>query len=123
MMKAAAAALALAAAAPALAQGAASSAPVALLSQPGQLKPGQWVWAPEVAPHGPLLVYVDLSRQLASVYRNGVRMAVTTVSSGKPGHDTPTGIFTILQKDANHHSSKYNDAPMPTSSTRRPRRR
>ena len=60
-----------------------------------------------------MLVYVDLSRQLATVYRNGVRMAVTTVSSGKPGHDTPIGVFTILQKDANHHSSKYNDAPMP----------
>lgn len=112
-MKAAAAALLLGAATPALAQGSPTSAPAALLSQPGQLKPGQWVWAPELAPHGPLLVYVDLSRQLATVYRNGVRMAVTTVSSGKPGHDTPTGVFTILQKDANHHSSKYNDAPMP----------
>lgn len=97
----------------ALAQGAAQSAPVELLGHPDQLKPGQWVWAPQEAPHGPLLVYVDLTRQLATVYRNGVRMAVTTVSSGRPGYDTPTGVFTILQKDANHHSSKYNDAPMP----------
>lgn len=95
------------------AQGAAQSSPVELISQPEKLKPGQWVWVPELAPHGPLLVYVDLTRQLASVYRNGVLMAVTTISSGKPGHDTPTGVFTILQKDANHHSSKYNDAPMP----------
>ena len=97
----------------ALAQGSAQSAPVELLNQPGNLKPGQWVWAPELAPAGPLLVYVDIGRQVASVYRNGIRFAVTTVSSGKPGHDTPTGVFTILQKDANHHSSKYNDAPMP----------
>ncbi|WEK50155.1 MAG: L,D-transpeptidase family protein [Candidatus Kaistia colombiensis] len=29
------------------------------------------------------------------------------------GHDTPTGVFTILQKDKNHHSSTYNEAPMP----------
>jgi hypothetical protein len=94
-------------------QGSAQSAPVALLEQPEKLKPGQWVWAPQEAPHGPLLVYVDLTRQLATVYRNGVRMAVTTVSSGRPGYDTPTGVFTILQKDADHHSSKYNDAPMP----------
>ncbi len=95
------------------AQGAGQSEPVGLLGQPGQLKPGQWVWAPELATEGPVLVYVDLTRQIATVYRNGVRMAVTTVSSGKPGFDTPTGVFTILQRDANHHSSKYNDAPMP----------
>jgi hypothetical protein len=77
------------------------------------LKPGQWVWSPAISPSGPLLVYVDLSRQIATVYRNGVRIAVSTISSGKPGHETPTGVFTILQKDANHRSSKYNDAPMP----------
>jgi len=97
----------------ALTQGSPKSEPASLLDSPGALKPGQWVWAPELAPHGPLLVYVDLSRQLATVYRNGVRFAVTTVSSGKPGHDTPTGVFTILQKDADHHSSRYNNAPMP----------
>ena len=104
--------LAVAPLAPALAQGSPTSAPAGLLGQPDKLKPGQWVWAPDEAPHGPLLVYVDLTRQLATVYRNGVRMAVSTISSGKPGHDTPTGVFTILQKDANHHSSKYNNAPM-----------
>jgi hypothetical protein len=110
---AAASIIALAPLSQAVAQGAAQSSPVELIGEPEKLKPGQWVWAPELAPHGPLLVYVDLTRQLASVYRNGVRMAVTTISSGKPGHDTPTGVFTILQKDANHHSSKYNNAPMP----------
>ena len=78
-----------------------------------RLKPGEWVWAPGIAPAGQLLVYVDLSRQLATVYRNGVRIGVTSVSSGKQGHETPTGVFTILQKDAKHRSSKYNDAPMP----------
>ena len=97
----------------ATAQGAAQSAPADLINTPERLKAGQWVWAPQLAPAGPLLVYVDLTRQLASVYRNGVRMAVTTISSGKPGHETPTGVFTILQKDADHHSSKYNNAPMP----------
>ena len=110
---AAASILALAPLSQAVAQGAAQSSPAGLIGEPEKLKAGQWVWAPELAPHGPLLVYVDLTRQLASVYRNGVRMAVTTISSGKPGHDTPTGVFTILQKDANHHSSKYNNAPMP----------
>lgn len=95
------------------AQGAATSSAIEFARKAESLKPGQWVWAQEVAPRGPVLVYVDLSRQIATVYRNGVRIAVTSVSSGKPGHDTPTGIFTILQKDARHRSSTYNNAPMP----------
>lgn len=107
-----AASLAIAGAAPALGQGATASSPVDLAQQAAALKPGQWVWAPQIAPEGPVLVYVDLSSQTADVYRNGVRIAVTTVSTGKPGHETPAGVFTILQKDPNHHSSKYNDAPM-----------
>ncbi|HEX6660507.1 MAG TPA: L,D-transpeptidase family protein [Sphingomicrobium sp.] len=95
------------------AQGSATSAPLALIDDPRALKPGQWVWAAQDAPEGPVLVYVDLTRQIATVYRNGFRIAVTTVSTGRPGFATPTGVFTILQRDANHHSSKYNDAPMP----------
>ena len=99
--------------APAGAQGATASSPTEFVRMAERLKPGEWVWAPGIAPAGQVLVYVDLSRQLATVYRNGVRIGVTSVSSGKPGHETPTGVFTILQKDAKHRSSKYNDAPMP----------
>jgi hypothetical protein len=80
---------------------------------PGALKPGEFVWAPDVAPDGPIVVVVSLDEQRAYVYRNGVQIGYTTVSTGKPGHETPTGIFTILQKDKDHHSSKYNNAPMP----------
>ena len=35
------------------------------------------------------------------------------VSTGRPGHSTPTGVFTILQKQIEHYSSKYDSAPMP----------
>jgi len=94
-------------------QGAQVSSSVDLARKAETLKPGEWVWAPQIAPAGPVLVYVNLSDQTATVYRNGLRIAATTVSSGKPGHETPTGVFTILQKDPNHHSSTYNDAPMP----------
>lgn len=80
---------------------------------PDALKPGEFVWAPGVAPDGPVVIIVSLTEQRAYVYRNGVEIGYTTVSTGKPGHATPTGIFTILQKDKNHHSSIYNDAPMP----------
>ncbi|UAK24537.1 L,D-transpeptidase [Sphingomonas nostoxanthinifaciens] len=101
-----------ASAAPAWGQGATASSPPELARVADTLKPGQWVWAASIAPAGPIMVYVDLSRQIATVYRNGVRIGVSTVSSGRDGYATPTGVFTILQKDANHHSNVYHNAPM-----------
>lgn len=95
------------------AQGSKVSSPLELARQADKLAPGQWVWAPRIAPQGPVLVFVDLSKQLATVYRNGVRIGVSTASTGKTGHETPTGVFTILQKDARHRSSVYHNAPMP----------
>ena len=78
-----------------------------------QLKPGQFVWYPERAEGGPVAIVVSLPDQLVYVYRNGIRIGVSTCATGRPGHATPTGVFTILQKDKTHHSSLYNDAPMP----------
>ncbi len=80
---------------------------------PDALRPGQFVWSPALAPEGPIVVLVSLTEQRAYVYRNGISIGFTTVSTGKPGHTTPTGIFTIMQKDRNHHSSLYHDAAMP----------
>jgi lipoprotein-anchoring transpeptidase ErfK/SrfK len=80
---------------------------------PTQLKPGEYVWHPEIAPRGPIVMVVSLSEQLAYVYRNGVLIGASTVSTGKKGHETPTGVFTILQKHADHYSSIYDSAPMP----------
>lgn len=80
-----------------------------------QLKPGDYVWYPDRAPTGFVAVVVNLSDQRAFVYRNGIRIGATTVSTGKEGHDTPTGVFTILGKDVDHHSSIYNNASMPYS--------
>lgn len=86
------------------------------MSEPGaieRLKPGQFFWAPQIAPAGPVTMIVSLKTQRAYVYRNGVPIGVTTISSGKPGHTTPTGVFTILQKKVDHKSNLYNNAPMP----------
>jgi L,D-transpeptidase catalytic domain len=77
------------------------------------LKPGEYTWHPERQTVGPVAVVVSLSQQLVHVYRNGVRIALSTCSTGKEGHHTPTGVFVVLEKDRNHHSSTYNDAPMP----------
>jgi len=56
---------------------------------------------------------VSLAEQKAYVYRAGKLIGVTTVSTGKRGHRTPTGSFTILQKRRKHFSNLYNNAPMP----------
>jgi hypothetical protein len=78
-----------------------------------RLKAGQFLWAPEVAPAGPVLVLVNVKTQRATVFRNGVPIGASTISTGKTGHETPTGVFTILQKQVEHYSSKYDNAPMP----------
>jgi L,D-transpeptidase catalytic domain len=77
------------------------------------MKPGEFLWAPDFAPLGPVTVIISLKTQRAYAYRNGVPIGVSTVSTGKPGKETPTGVFTILQKAVKHRSNKYSNAPMP----------
>jgi hypothetical protein len=77
------------------------------------MKPGEFIWRPELSPRGPVVIVVSLPHQLVHVYRNGLAIAVSTCSTGAPGHGTPTGVFTILQKREEHYSSTYNNAPMP----------
>lgn len=78
-----------------------------------RLQAGEFLWAPEVAPEGPVLLVVSLATQRAVLYRNGVPVAISTVSTGRPGYRTPTGIFTVLQREVEHYSNLYDDAPMP----------
>ncbi len=77
------------------------------------LKRGEFIWLGDAVDSGPLLIVVSLSEQRAYVYRNGVLIGATTVSTGRPGHETPTGVFSILQKDKDHRSTIYDGAPMP----------
>jgi hypothetical protein len=80
-----------------------------------QLKPGEFLWLPAAqrAIGGPLVIIVNLNGQRAYVYRDGEPIAITTVSTGRPGRETPTGTFEILAKERMHHSNIYDDAPMP----------
>src|SRR5688572_27988712 len=61
-----------------------------------QLKPGEYVWAPELSAEGPALAIVNLATQRLALFRGGVPIGASTVSSGSVGHETPTGVFTIL---------------------------
>lgn len=59
------------------------------------------------APVAPLSVRIDLSEQTASFYRNGEKVGQSRVATGKAGHSTPTGSFTIMEKIANKRSNLY----------------
>lgn len=78
-----------------------------------EFKPGDYVWKPQVSPKGPVVIIVSIPEQSMFVYRNGVRIGRSTISTGAEGHPTPTGVFTVLQKKADHESSIYKGAKMP----------
>jgi lipoprotein-anchoring transpeptidase ErfK/SrfK len=80
---------------------------------PAVMAPGDYDWNPERSLAGDVVIVVSLPQQLVHVYRGGVRIGESTNSTGRPGHDTPTGVFTILQKQKMHRSTLYDDAPMP----------
>jgi hypothetical protein len=75
--------------------------------------PGKFEWQPELSTEGPVSIMVNLSMQKLEVFRGGTLIARSSVSSGRPGHSTPVGTFTILEKELMHHSNLYHNAPMP----------
>jgi lipoprotein-anchoring transpeptidase ErfK/SrfK len=91
----------------------AAPAPAAPALEAAELRPGEYVWQPERAPAGEVEIIVSIPLQRAYIYRAGTLIGVTTVSTGRPGHATPTGRFGILEKQARHFSKKYDNAPMP----------
>jgi L,D-transpeptidase catalytic domain len=78
-----------------------------------QLKKGHFLWMGEAVTSGPVVMVVSITEQRGYVYRNGILIGATTVSTGRPGHLTPTGVFTVLQKQKEHKSTIYDGAPMP----------
>jgi hypothetical protein len=84
-----------------------------LLANDG-LRPGQSRWQPDAATAtGQLSIVVSLPLQRAYIFRAETLIGISTISSGQPGYDTPTGRFPILEKQVTHRSSLYDDAPMP----------
>ena len=77
------------------------------------IAPGRSFWLPELSPAGPVVAVVNLYTQHAQIYRNGIAIGYTSVSTGKRGYGTPTGRFQVLEKRRFHRSSTYGNAPMP----------
>ena len=65
------------------------------------------------APEGPILAVVSLSSQRIAVYGRRGKITQSAVSTGMAGYRTPTGIFSVIQKNRYHESNIYSGAPMP----------
>lgn len=77
------------------------------------LKPGQYVWVAQDTYEGSMKIVVVLDIQRVYVFQNDKLIGFSTISSGKKGKETPTGVFNILQKNIDHKSNLYSNAPMP----------
>jgi hypothetical protein len=61
----------------------------------------------------PIMAIVSLRNQRITVYDANGWILRAPVSSGQKERETPAGIFSVIQKDADHHSNLYDDAYMP----------
>lgn len=61
----------------------------------------------------PVLAIVGLAEQRVSIYDATGKILEAPVSSGATGYETPAGIYSIVQKEEEHHSNLYDDASMP----------
>lgn len=64
-------------------------------------------------PPGPHHLVVSVKTQRVTLYSNGALAARAPVSTGTATHPTPTGVFSIIQKNRFHRSNIYSNAPMP----------
>jgi len=61
----------------------------------------------------PIMAIVSLRSQRITVYDANGWILRAPVSSGQKGRETPAGIFSVIQKEAEHYSNLYDDAYMP----------
>jgi lipoprotein-anchoring transpeptidase ErfK/SrfK len=54
-------------------------------------------------------IIVSIPKQRAYLLRGEQIVIDSPISSGKRGHSSPTGKFSVLEKDKNHHSTLYGD--------------
>lgn len=74
---------------------------------------GDYIWDDAGVPDGQIVITVDLKAQTLSVFRGGYEIGVAVILYGAEDKESPLGIFPITQKDADHYSNLYNNAPMP----------
>ena len=77
------------------------------------LRPGEHLWTPNIPVDGDVNITIDTANQIAFVFKGEQLVAVTNISTGKKGHPTPLGFWTINWKRPMYRSKKYDNAPMP----------
>ena len=65
------------------------------------------------SPGEPVMAIVSLQRQQITIYDTKGWIPRVPVSTGQKGRETPAGIFSVLEKEAEHYSNLYDDAFMP----------
>jgi hypothetical protein len=61
----------------------------------------------------PIMAIVSIKSQMVTFYDSDGWILRAPVSTGTTGRETPAGVFAVLEKDKDHHSSLYDDAWMP----------
>jgi hypothetical protein len=61
----------------------------------------------------PIMAIIALREQQITVYDSKGWILRAPVSSGQKGRETPAGVFSVLEKEAEHYSNMYDDAYMP----------
>ena len=74
---------------------------------------GDYMWDDAGVARGPMRIVVDLDAEMLYVYRGGAEIGRSTILYGYDKKPTPTGVFPIMAKFADHYSSIYDGAPMP----------
>jgi len=69
--------------------------------------------APQRSAEGPLQIVVSIGSQRLSVYDKNGLLESSTISTGVGGYPTPTGVFSVLDKEWRHYSNIYGGAAMP----------
>lgn len=77
------------------------------------LAPGEHHWVAAIPAEGDVNITVDIANQIAFVFKGEQLIGVTNVSTGKKGHPTPLGFWTVNFKREKYFSRKYDNAPMP----------
>ena len=61
----------------------------------------------------PIMAIVSIKSQKVTFYDADGWILRAPVSTGTTGRETPAGVFSVVQKEKDHHSSLYDDAWMP----------
>jgi hypothetical protein len=74
---------------------------------PATLIQRAWEWNPDLAPTGKVEMEIVLNEQRLYIYRNGVEIGYSAISTGREGRNTKPGQYKILAKSRDHVSNRW----------------